>query len=148
MSSSQAFVEGSSSGKGSVISIIGGKYVGLSGWIDKKKDATREFVHVIIRKGKDAETDIKTKVKHENYVLETEIQAPSNYEEAMFQQNSDIDALLNKLVKSIAECDGVLQSEVSMKNIFRVFKDRFEKAKAHQDSKGSKARWRKVCYSK
>jgi hypothetical protein len=72
---------------------------------------------------------------------------PANYEEAIFQQHADIDALLNKLVRSIAECDSVLETDHSSKNLFRVIKERLEKAKTRQNNKGSKARWRRVRFS-
>jgi hypothetical protein len=134
-----------SNSKGSPIKIIGGTHVGLSGWLNKTKGATNEYVHVIVKNSKKGE--IATKVKHENYVLETELIAPSNYEEAMLQQHSDIDALLNKLVRSIAECEPVLETEQSYKNFLFIVKKRLEKAKARQDAKGAKARWRKVLHS-
>jgi hypothetical protein len=134
--------------KGAAIKFIGGNYVDFPGWLNKTKDATKEFVYVIVRKKEGSlPHEVATKVRHENYVLLTEINEPANYEEAIFQQHADIDALLNKLVRSIAECDSVLETDHSSKNLFRVIKERLEKAKTRQNNKGSKARWRRVRFS-
>ena len=69
--------------KGTGIKFVGGKYVGCPGWLNKMKDATKEFVHVIAHsKEGAAHEEVKTRVKHENYVLVAEVSASSNYKES------------------------------------------------------------------
>ena len=125
--------------KGAPIKVVGGIHLGCKGWIDKTKDPTNDYTHIIVRKNNKTNEEVRTRVRHENYVLKTEISNPVSYEEAMLVQHLDIDALLTKLVQKMAECELADGS-----NIASIIKQRFEKAKARQENKGSKARWRRV----
>lgn len=132
--------------KGAKIKFIGGVHKG-SGWIDQSKNPSTEYTYVIVNK-KDKNGKIQemsTKVKHENYLLFTELKQPANYEEAMVDQCDDIDKLLNQLAKKIARCELVEgKGSQSVKNIANILIDRVDKAVARQRSKGDGALWRRV----
>jgi hypothetical protein len=55
----------------------------------------KDYKQVIIKMN---DEEVATRVKHENYVLNTEVVSPSSYEEAILQQHTDIDALLIAVV--------------------------------------------------
>ena len=86
--------------------------------------------------------EARTRAWHENYILKTEITNPTHYEEAMLIQHLNINARQNKLVQKMAKCELVDGSK-----ILPIFKEQFEKAKACQDTKGSKARWRRASWT-
>jgi hypothetical protein len=129
--------------KGAAIKFIGGSHVGCSGWINKTKDPTENYISVIVVLKKTKEEKI-TKVKIENYVLLTSITEPTNYEQAMLRQHADIDEMLNTLVRKMAECEGIDVAGTSGEIIGNLFLARLGKAIARQNVKGSKARWRRV----
>lgn len=55
--------------KGTAFKFVGGIHAGSKGWVDKTKDATNEFIYVLVRqknKKDGSETIIKSRVKHEN----------------------------------------------------------------------------------
>ena len=64
--------------KGSPIQIVGGGHSGCSGWIDKSRYTSNCYIPVIIKKG-NREQETQTKVKHENYILNTELKVPITY---------------------------------------------------------------------
>jgi hypothetical protein len=133
------------SSKGTPIQIVGGDHSGCSGWIDKSRHPTNCFTPVILNKKKHNRLqEIQTKVQHENYILHTELKPPTSYEDAMLQQHTDINELLNKLVREMAQCELTGANETSQKNISSIFLSRLHKARQRQDVKGSKARWRKI----
>jgi hypothetical protein len=138
-----------SSKKGSRIKISGSTFKG-EGWLDNSKDSTAQYTYVIYnKKGRNGKTtEVHSKVKHENYLLWTELKDASNYEEAMVLQHSDIDHLLDKLVRKMAECELVGgKGTSSAKNISNILVDRLDKAVARQNVKGDGARWRRVKWS-
>ena len=85
-------------------------------------------------------------VKYENYVLLADLGDSKNYEEAMLMQHSDIDQLLTKLVRKMAECEQVEAAGEHGKTISKVFLDRLANAVDHQNQRGHKARWRRVIF--
>ena len=132
------------SNEGSQIKIIGGSNKGCNGWIDKSRETTDCYTPVILKyRGKEK----TTKVKHENYVLVTEIKDAVNYEEAMIQQHSDIEDLLNQLVRKMAECEMIRADGESATNLCTIFRVHLAKAIIRQNSKGNKARWCRVRWS-
>ena len=135
--------------KGSRIKNSGSTFKG-EGWLDNSKDSTADYTYVIYnRKGKHGKiTEVHSYVKHENYLLWTEIKDATNYEESMVHQHSDIDQLLNKLVRKMAECELVGgKGTSSAKNISNILVDRLDKAVARQSVKGNGARWCSVKWS-
>ena len=136
----------SESKKGQAIKFIGGSHVGCSGWINKSKDPSEYYISVIVVLKKSKEEKF-TKIKHENYVLLTAVKDATNYEEAMMQQHVDIDEMLTKVVRKMAECELISVSGQDGQTIGNVFMDRLGKAIARQQVKGSKARWRRVRWS-
>jgi hypothetical protein len=135
--------------KGAEIKFIGGVYKG-NGFLDRNKDASADYTYVIApkKKGRNGKITMEyTKVLHEHYVLLTEIQKASTYEEAMLDQCSDIDSLLNKVVKKMAECEMVDgKGSDSCKKICSIVADRLDRAVVNQTKKGSAARWRRVLW--
>ena len=129
--------------KGSPIQIVRGGHSGCSRWIDKSRYTSNCFTPVIVKKG-NQEQEIQTKVKHENYILNTELKVPTTYEEATIQQHADINELLNKLVRKMAECELAGATDTSQKIISSIFLSRLRKARQRLDVKGSKARWRGI----
>ena len=109
----------SMSQKGPAIKLIAGKYSGCTGWINSALQHSDCYIPVIVIK-KRGEVAYKklTKVKHENYVLLAAVK-PTSYEEAMLDQHSDIDALLTKLVRKMAECEDVNSNGASDKKFAR-----------------------------
>ena len=129
--------------KGAAIKFVGGTYQGLYGWLNRDRQCSTCFVYVIValKAGKEK----CTKVRHENYVLRTAIRNPTNYEEAAVQQHADIDAMLRRLAKSLAECEEILPEGDSGKRISNIFLEYLQQAVATQASKPvEKQRWRRV----
>jgi hypothetical protein len=132
--------------KGAKIKFVGGVHKG-SGWIDQSKNPSPDYTYVIVnKKDKDGKSwEMSTKVKHENYLLFTELNQPANYEEAMVDQCDDIDKLLNQLARKMARCEMVDgKGSQSAKNIANILIDRVDKAVKEQRSKGDGALWKRV----
>jgi hypothetical protein len=133
--------------KGAGVKFVAGKFAGLSGWIDDHGDATDCYVPVIVKqKRSKGGLEIPTMVKHENYVLTADLGTPNNYEEAMLIQHTDIDQLLSKLVRKMAECEQIETSGEHGKTISKVFLLRLADAINLQNNRGHKARWRRVIF--
>jgi hypothetical protein len=111
-------------------------------------DPSAQYTYVCVpkTKGKGGKaTDEWTKVKHEHYMLKSDLKKVTSYEEAMMDQCSDIDYLLNKVVKKMAECEMVDgKGTESCKIICKIVADRLSMAVARQNTKGHTARWRRV----
>jgi hypothetical protein len=135
--------------KGTPIKIIGGKYAPANGWLDNSRNPTECFTAVIVTvmKGGRSKKEKATRVLHENYVLRTELKAPTSYEEAMMDQLSDVDLLMNKMVKKMAECELISANGQSAKNLTTIFLAHLEKAIDRQSTKGGKAKWRRIKFT-
>ena len=134
--------------KGAQIKIVGGIFAPANGWIDNSRDPSAAYTPVIVTVTKGRSKQEKaTKVLHENYVLQTELKKPTDYEEAIFDQLSDIDILMSKMVKKLAECELVAANGQSAKNLTAIFLGRLEKAIARQSTKGAKGKWRRIKFN-
>jgi hypothetical protein len=135
--------------KGAQIKIVGGIFAPANGWIDNSRDPSAAYTPVIVtvKKGGGGKKEKSTKVLHENYVLRTELKEPTNYEEAIFDQLPDIDILMNKMVKKMAECELVSANGQQGKNLTTIFLTRLELAIARQSTKGAKGKWRRIKFN-
>lgn len=130
-------------GRGAAVKVVGGKYAGHQGWLDTGKHCSSRYTYVIL---KVQDSEKKTKVLHENYLLLTEIKVPKSYEEAVFAQHDDINEALNILVKKLAECELLQDKGDSGSKLVAFILSRLSAAKKRQDEKGSRARWRRVVW--
>ena len=89
-----------------------------------------------------------SRVHHENYILKADVvEKPTTYEEAMLLQNSDIDELLTKLTRKMAECELLDHKGNLGQTIGGIFLQRLKVAMARQNQRGHKARWRRVRFT-
>jgi len=86
--------------KGDEISIIGGDYKGLDGWLWNEKRDTPKFQYVIVAT---SAGEIGTRVKKSSVVQRR--RRPANRVEAALKMHSDIEAMLTKVCKKLARCD-------------------------------------------
>ena len=133
--------------KGAPVKFVAGSHAGLQGWVNTAGDATDNYTPIIVKQKKSKGGEEKpTRVKHENYVLLTAVGDPNTYEEAMLIQHSDIDQLLTKLVRKMAECEQIETSGEHGKTISKVFLLRLADEINLQNNRGHKAHWRRVIF--
>jgi len=97
--------------KGNAIRFCGGTYHRRYGWVDSNYDPNEleVYMHVIVfikaatseRYGGNIEKGVYVRVKRENVTL---LVTPRTYDEAVLQQDKNIEKLINALAKSFARC--------------------------------------------
>ena len=134
--------------KGARIKLTGGSNHGCKAWLDNARSPTDCYTPIIVEKGKgDKKKEVQTKVLHENYEMYAAVPQPRNYEEAMLDQHPDIDKLMTKLARKIAQCERS-QGEGDGGNVLGlIFLARVKKVKVRQEKKGRKALWRRVVWN-
>jgi hypothetical protein len=123
--------------KGKEIRFIGGKYVGLKGWINVSKTPGYNTIPVI--------ADTKKKGEWETYVflynIEDEPQTPpTSYAAAVLQACPDLDGALTKICRDFAKCD--IRRDYD--GFYKIMGKKLGDAAKLQDDKGSKALYRHI----
>ena len=129
--------------KGDKIRIIGGKYIGKTGWINKAKKATSVSTHVIILL--DDEVEKATCIWSKN-VAKASNQKPKTYIEAALQQQPAMEKLMKHLCHHLARCDvgGDFPNKMSLMNIIWEEIARPLLCQCRQETKDSKSARRNV----
>ena len=131
--------------KGEQIRVVGGIYVGKTGWFDNEGSHTQKMFAVIINQvtnKKGVVVDKATKISRRN-VAPFIVPKPASYPEAIMQQHPKTEQLMAKLCRDLAMCEidpegGEIQS---------LFSAHLKKAVAEQSEKGSDAIWKQVIYT-
>lgn len=123
--------------KGKEIRFIGGKYVGLKGWVNISKSPGYNTIPVIV--------DTKKKGEWHTYVFEWNVDdelktPPSNYAAAVLHACPDLDGALTKMCRDFAKCD--IRRDYD--GFMAIVGKKLEAAAKLQDDKGSKALYRKI----
>jgi hypothetical protein len=123
--------------KGKEIRFIGGKYVGLKGWINISKSPGYNTIPVI--------ADTKKKGEWETYVFQCNIKdepqtPPSNYAAAVIQACPDLDGALTKICHDFMKCD--IRRDYA--GFYEIMGKKLDAAAKLQDDKGSKALYRHI----
>ena len=131
--------------KGARIKIVLGDYKGLRAWVDTAKECTRLYTYVIIQV-KTSPTVLKaTRILHTSFVMEADVQLPSNKEEAMLFENTDIMEMFMVLTRKMAEFEEISGSGEGGKRIATLFLSYLNRAIAAQNAlPNEKARWRRI----
>jgi hypothetical protein len=123
--------------KGQKIRFIGGKYGGKKGWINADRPASEERTYVIV--------NLKKKGLRNTFVMDFSFAfepttEPASYARAVIQQCPDLDCALTKLCRDFAECS----IKKDLPGFAVVLGEKLEEAAALLESKGSKARYRRI----
>ena len=122
---------------GEVMQFVGGKYQGKTGWMNSAKPETPMCYYVYVKL---ESSEKETRVRKESVRKEAAPIAQS-YEEAVLVQHTDIDRMVDKLVRKLAKCD--LNSDQEMG---RIFLRKLCGASVRQATLGPKALWRQVSF--
>jgi hypothetical protein len=130
--------------KGDRLVFVKGSYKGSRGWVDKLKGTTADCQYVIVEPklpNRPHEKDTRVK-KTSVKLVEAELQAVC-FEEAILEQNPDIDEAFDKLVGLLASCQGVNVNKCG-NALGVILMDRMHTASMAQLALGGKAKWRNV----
>jgi predicted choloylglycine hydrolase len=125
--------------KGEAIRFIAGKYAGKKGWIDLSGKEGDETTPVIVNLRKKGEK--KTYVNDSSYEAEP-TDLPSSYAEAVMQQCPDLQKLLVNTCRALVKADITKDPD----GFYTLIAKMMGEAKVWQESKGSKALYRKIEY--
>ena len=128
--------------KGQQIRFAGGTYNGKSGWINVAKKETSCFYQVIVCL--DNTTNKTTIVRKEHVRSVQSTGSESTFGQAVLNQHSDVEAMMENLVRSLAQCDVATDSA----EVVKIFSDKLSDAIRAQMAKGSKARWRSTHFDR
>ena len=124
--------------KGTPVRFIAGKYGGKTGWVNISENTDKEIVPVIVNLGRKGEK--ATYVYTSSVRQDSSEAAPNSYAEAVLQQCPDIERSLVEVARKLARCD-VNHDVVGFRKIIEM---KLNEAIVHQESKGSKAMYRKI----
>lgn len=124
--------------KGEAISICGGKYCGLNGWIwlGQNKPLKQKYVILQTKDGKEK----GVRVNKGN--VEARRGDPTSLVDAVLQQHSDISRDMNKLCKKLAKCRLTGNED----ELYEVIYGKIDAAYNQQLAEGPKAVWYDVDY--
>ena len=120
--------------KGARIKVILGTYKGLRGWVDTAKECTRYYTHVIIHFKTEPSVLKLTHILHTSFVMEANIKLPTNKEEAMLFEHSDMLELFTVLTKKMAEFEEISGTGDGGKRIATLFLSHLNSAIAAQNA--------------
>ena len=123
--------------KGEEIRFIAGKYGGKSGWIDDSEDADENVTPVIVDLGRKGE---KITFVHTWSFRRMNCDKPASYAEAVIEQCPDIEKNLVAVTRQLAKCD--LKKDPH--GFQTVVNQKLNEAQEWQESRGSKAMYRKI----
>jgi hypothetical protein len=124
--------------KGKEIRFLRGTYEGKKGWIDDDAKKLKKHVHVILALpdgGEETKRVWKSSVRARRRA--------TSHEEAILDQNPDIDGLMDRLAGLLAKCEIQNDSE----KLARIFIHRINEANERQDELGHRATWRNVSFN-
>jgi hypothetical protein len=124
--------------KGNPVRFIAGKYGGKTGWVNNSENADEEIVPVIVNLGRKGEK--ATYVYRSSVRPDSSEAAPNSYAEAVLQQCPDIERSLVEVARKLAKCD--IKRDVA--GFHKVIETKLNEAIVLQESKGSKAMYRKI----
>ena len=124
--------------KGSPVRFIAGKYGGKMGWVNISENADEEIMPVIVNLGRKGEK--ATYVYRSSVWQDSSEVAPNTYAEAVLQQCPDIERSLVEVTQKLARCD-IKRDVVGFRKVIEM---KLNEAIVHQESKGSKAMYRKI----
>jgi len=131
--------------KGEEICFIAGKYGGKSGWINPEEPADETITPVIVNLGCKG---VKSTFVYTSSIRRISLLAsPNTYTEAVIQQCPDIDSAMPRywknlvtVTRQLAKCD----LDRDAKGFQAVINQKLTEARDWQQSKGSKAMYRKI----
>ena len=127
--------------RGNPVYVCGGKYVGLHGWFNKAAVVTHNKVGVILvldQAGNMKATKIKRfHVRHPHKL--------SNYAEGVIAKQPKIEAAMGQVCSQLAKCS---VEKRDIKDLSYVFEKKMKRAIERQEEKGSRARYRKVQFTR
>ena len=129
---------------GNPIRVVGGVYIGKTGWYDTEGNNTAKMVAVIIHKVKNSKGAVvnrATRISRKSVTAFARPQ-PASYAQAALQQHPKIEQLMVKLCRDLAMCEVGHEDD----NIHTIFAAHLKKAVAEQHEKGSDALWKQVTY--
>ena len=130
--------------KGAAIVFTGGRYIGLTGWFNDAGSTTEKMYSVIVKK-KDDKLAITRVMKTSVELAVEHAKEPSTYTEAILKQMPDINQTLSKVCDMLAECKVGKQD---YEHLMAAFVYKLEASKEKQQSKGFKAKYRRVAFNK
>ena len=122
------------------IAFTGGTYVGMKGWRKASKQDTAKMAYVAIEKENGRKKWTRVRKVNVKEIPDNE-EPPDNLEDAILDQQKDVEALLRKLCKKIAMC-GVTDSS-RMTQIFQLY---LHDAILTQNTLGPAADWKWVVF--
>lgn len=128
-----------SSNKGAKIRFTAGSYSGQAGWYDISKGLHPTKSYYVIVTLEDG-NEKSTLVRRTSVVDGINNEQETVYERAVLKQHPDIEAVMEKLAKMLAECD---VSDTSGE-IQKIMTPKLTSARATQQMHGHKANWRNV----
>jgi hypothetical protein len=123
--------------KGDKIRFIAGKYGGKTGWLNISEPADDKVTPVIVDQGRKGEKI--TYVYTSSFKLQSTT-VPTSYAEAVIQQCTDVEKDLVAVCRKLAKCD--LRRDLP--GFKAVLSSKLQEATEWQESKGSKAMFRKI----
>ena len=134
--------------KGARIKIVVGTYKGLRAWVDTAKECTRYYTPVIIQVKSNPTVLKATRIQHTSFVMEAQVQTPSNKEEAMIFENADMLEMFTVLTRKMAEFEEISASGEGGKRIATLFLKFLNTAISEQNAlPNEKARWRRIKFN-
>ena len=105
--------------RGEQIKFISGVYKKKKGWLNNDKQPTQCYTYVIL---KDDKGKLKgTRVKHESFVLVSQLEGPAeSYEEGVFKNNADVHLLMKSLAAKLAEFEEITTTGEGGENLARM----------------------------
>lgn len=125
--------------KGDEIRFVSGKYGGKSGWINTQEPADESVTPVVVNLGRKGE---KCTYVHTSSIKRIATAPPVSYAEAVIQQCPDIEKNLVTVARQLAKCD----LSRDRQGFQAVVNQKLDEALLWQESRGSKAMYRKIKY--
>lgn len=131
--------------KGEPVRFKRGKYKGKSGWhnADKTEKNTTHRVYVLVDLGNNR---LKATFVKPSSISKRRAHSPSNYAEAMLDQQPDIEGLIEQLCFEIARCNIHDDFHEAPQHLYDAIHIRMTEAIEEQAALGYNATWRLVDY--
>lgn len=129
--------------KGQAVKVLEGKYKGKKGWINLKRGKrglTQQKYHLILE-GEDGHEELTCLFQNRVALVKEDVE-PQCIEEAVFDQHSDLDAMLHKLTRELAKFQ--LHNEASILHFTQIFQQKLKAAIKDHKELGNEATVRLV----
>jgi len=126
--------------KGEAVRFVAGKYGGKTGWINTQETGDDSVTPVIVDLG---QKGLRETFVYNSSVKRIDTTRPTNYAEAVIQQCPDIEKNLVTVTRQLAECDIGRDLQGFRKVVYK----KLVEAQELQESRGSKAMYRKINFA-